>query len=555
MSDQSAEKPAKDFLGYEEGDALAEERELIKEREAFNPVPSIRLILLVFLLALAARLAVLFFVTGPGNAVIGDVYHHWQIAYLSKVVGFKHGFLRLRDFKGMEYYWGLLHPLVLIAGFTISRSVSVLVPQMVSVLSGSLAITLIFLIVARYFNKKAALASALFFSVMPVTLFHDTVGLQEPLGIFFLLLGIYLFPGHAFTAGFSWMLAGMVRAEHWLFGAGLLLAVLLGERNFDRKITALLGYGVPGIFYLKYMLDHTGNPIYPIYWNFLAIMVGEWTGGKTGVLTAAAQHIKLACQILAGSLFISGLILLWKRSKPYLFLLLGFAYLTFVFSVFGFGGFIYGYQGWPRFVGDLWIGKISAFSWGFLGTLTAIFLLYSLPKKAGRLGTLFGALVFLVGLGVTQLSWPSINRHYLPPGKGTEGDKKVAEAIAGEYTGEGTILVPGRTPNLTYALVYDEGISGEQLISTFYDPFYYYKGEDPFSEWDTFREEIIEWLEKHKAELFVITDSEIMARGGPAKSRGRMIELEEGKLFELITREGGYWIHKVKVDGSQAVSR
>jgi len=549
MSDQSTEKPAKDFLGYEEGDELAEERELIKEKETFNPAPPIYLILLVFLLALAVRLAVLFFVTGAGNAVVGDVFHHWQIAYLSKVVGFKQGFLRLWDFKGMEYYWGLLHPLVLIAGFTISQSVSILVPQMVSVLSGSLAITLIFLIVARYFNKKAAFASALFFSLMPVILFHDTLGLQEPLGIFLLLFGIYLFPGHSFIAGFSWMLAGMVRAEYWLFGAGLVLAALLRERDFDRKITVLLGYGIPGIFYLKYMLDYTGNAIYPIYWNFLAIVAGEWSGGEPGVLTPAAQQVKLVCQILAGSFFVSGLIVLWKRSKPYLFLLLGFACLTFVFFTFGFSSFLYAYLehlGW-HFIRGFWLSKISAFSWGFLGTLAAISLLYLLPKKVGKLGTLLGALVFLVCLGATQFLWPSLSQHYSRSEEGVEAVKKAAEVIASKYTGEGTILIPGRDQVLTYFLVYNEKISGEQLISTFYDPFYYYKGEDPFSEWETFREEIIEWLQRHNAELFVITGGEILARGGPAKSRGKMIELEEGKLFELIAKEGQHLIYKVKL--------
>ncbi|MFQ5922275.1 MAG: hypothetical protein ACE5M4_05475, partial [Anaerolineales bacterium] len=53
-------------------------------------------------LAAIARLYVLFFVTEPQNPGLGwygDVFHHWQIAYLSQEIGFSEGFLRLWDFK------------------------------------------------------------------------------------------------------------------------------------------------------------------------------------------------------------------------------------------------------------------------------------------------------------------------------------------------------------------------------------------------------------------------------------------------------------------------
>src|SRR3989344_3327790 len=108
-----------------------------------------------FAAAFIFRIGILFFMTIPENVGpgwYGDVYHHWQIAYLSKTVGFKEGFLRLWDFKGLEYYWGLLHPLVLIIGFALSGSTSIVVPRMISVIFGSLSITLIFLIINRHFN-------------------------------------------------------------------------------------------------------------------------------------------------------------------------------------------------------------------------------------------------------------------------------------------------------------------------------------------------------------------------------------------------------------------
>lgn len=505
--------------------------------------------LFVFLLALSARLVFLFFFTDTDRPQVGDVWHHWQVAYLSMTVGFKHGFLRLWDFKGMEYYWGLLHPLVLIAAFTISRSVSIVVPRIVSALSGSGVVTLIFLIVARYFNKKAAFATAIFLSLMPITIFHDTLGLQEPLGLFFLLLGIYLFPGQAFFAGFSLMLAGMVRAEYWLFGAGLVLAILLRERNFDRKVITLLGYSIPCIFYLKYMLDYTGNPIYPIYWNFLGVSAGKWSP-EVGELSAKLQSIRLVCQIFAGFFSISGLIVLWKKFKPYLFLLLGFASLAFVFAIHGFGVYLYGYEkfpSYPGFIDLIWIGKLFAFPWSFLGVLATIFLLYFLPKKLGKRGTMLGAVIFLAGLIATQLIWPTISIFYLKSPLRAEQSKKAAKVIASQYTGKGTIVLPAQSEFITYFLVHDEGISGEKLASSFYDPFYYYKGEDPFLEWDTFREEIIDWLQKNNVELLVAYEINQKHVEG-FRNYSRMLELEESKLFEYAAKDYVYTIYKVKID-------
>ncbi len=506
--------------------------------------------LLVFLLALTARLVFLFFFAEADKPPIGDVWHHWQIAYLSKTIGFKHGFLRLWDFKGMEYYWGLLHPLVLIIAFTLSRSVSIVIPRIVSTLFGSGVVALIFLIVSRYFNKKTALAAAVFLSLMPITLFHDAFGLQEPLGLFFLLLGIYFYPRHSFMAGFSLMLAGMARAEYWLFGAGLVLAVLLRERNFDRKITLLFGYSLPCLFYLKYMLDYTGNPIYPVYWNFLGVGAGEWAP-KNGELTASLQMTRTICRVLTISFLVSGLVVLWKRLKPYLFLLLGLANLTLVFSIFGFSTYLYGYNrvaSYPGLIDKIWIGKLLAFPWGFLGVLAIIFLIYFLPKKRGRLGALVGVSIFLVGLGASQFVWPSIIKHYSPEKSVIEPSQKAAAVIASQDPGQGTILLPSQSEYLTYFLAHDENIAGERLASSFYDPFYYYQGEDPFSEWSTFREKLIKWLQENDASLLVVSEHEIILGKKRIRNYGRMLELEEGKLFKLVANEYIYRVYQVKIN-------
>lgn len=532
-------KYKKDILGHGEEDELDEEREV---KETFNPVPSIYIILLVFLLALSVRLVFLLVFTEIDQPSIGDVWHHWQIAYLSKTIGFKQGFLRLWDFKGMEYYWGLLHPLVLIISFAVSGSVSIVIPRIVSTLFGSGVITLIFLIVARHFNKKAAFASALFLILMPTTVFHDTLGLQEPLGLFFLLLGIYLFPNHAFGAGFSWMLAGMVRAEHWLFGAALLFAVLIREKNFDRKVVTLLGYAIPCLLYMKYLLDKTGNAIYPIYWNYLVIGAGEWFSEITE-LTSKLRFVETASQFLAILFFIVGLVIFWKKFKSYLFILLGLFGLVFAFTVFGFGTYLHGFMRLPTppgLIDKIWIGKIFAFPWGFLGVLAAIFLFYIFPKKIGKFGNLIGVPIFLVGLGAVQLIWPSIDHYYLALPKEYKYNRQAVELLADNYSGEGKIMLPSQSEFITYFLVHDEGIPGEKLAASFYGPFYYYEGEDPFAEWDIFREEIVEWLKKENVELFMASKNN--------KNYSKMFELEEGKLFEHLGSVRAFGIYKVRIN-------
>jgi len=73
----------------------------------------------LLLIALLPRLIYLFAISNPENAGDGlytDVYQHWQIAYLTKEIGLSHG-LRLWDLKGVEYFWGSLHPIVLVILF------------------------------------------------------------------------------------------------------------------------------------------------------------------------------------------------------------------------------------------------------------------------------------------------------------------------------------------------------------------------------------------------------------------------------------------------------
>jgi hypothetical protein len=101
-------------------------------------------------------------------------------------------------------------------------------------------------------------------------------------------------------------------------------------------------------------------------------------------------------------------------------------------------------------------------------------------------------------------------------------------------------MMPAQAEIITYLLVYDEGIPGEKLVASFYGPFYYYEGEDPFAEWDVFREEIVDWLKKENVELFMASKDN--------ENYNKMFELEKGKLFEHLGAIRAYGIYKVKIN-------
>lgn len=525
-------------LGTENLEPRVKNREQRRWRNLITPF-------LIFLLALVPRLIHLFVISKPEEVAInwyGDVFHHWQIAYLSKEIGFKQGFLRLWDLKGMEYYWGLLHPLILILGFIITGTTNIVIPRMVTVIFGSFSIVLIFLLLSRYFNQLTGFAAALFLAFMPISLYSDTVGLQGPLGMFFLLLGIYLCQKKPFWGGASLMIAGMARAEYWLFGLGLTLAILLRDKNTERKVMVMVGYGILLLCYLKYLLDHTGNPIYPIYYNFFATVAGDWFD-KTVHVPDKVWQIKQACQGLTITFLLSGLYILWKRPKAYLLYLLGLANLTFVFFVFGFGYYLYGYpdEGLAHIIDKLWVDRLMAWPYGFMGVLAAIFLFYTIPKLMPRfLGLILAIPLFLGLVAGSQLIWPSLNYHIASALKPLENNKKIAQVIARNFQNKGAIIIPEGWPGVTYFLVNQEKVPGDKFVSQMYDPFFYYQGEDPYQEWPEFKKEIIKWLEKQKAEIVVVP--------GGAHKYNQMLKLEEDHLFQLIDKGAGLKIYKVLLD-------
>jgi len=483
----------------EEDEKEIEEEE--KRLEAEFTWRSVKTAIFIFFLALIPRLLYIFIFSNPNTpGWYTDVFHHWQVAYLSKEIGFSNGFLRLWDFKGMEYFWGLLHPLVLAILFTITGSVSIIIPRLLSVFGGSISIVLLFFLIRRYFNSKSAWATAIFATFFPITLFSNTVGMQEELGMPLILLGLLLWPKNPFLIGILFGLASMVRAEYWLFVTGLIFAAFILRRNIDKVIILLFSYAVVILLYMKYLVAWTNNYIYPIYWNFLANVRGAWADD------VPIDGEKLLAKYISQGIFIFGfvgvILTFIKRPKFSLLFLFGFMNITFLGFMLGFTDYVKGY--FSRF----WLDRLYNWPYLFTVTLVLILLFYVIPQKLPFFSKLkLNWIIFFVGLIVSQITWKPINFYMKLQGIEdiNKGEKEIAREIAAAYR-DGVILMPEDRAAITYFLAHDAKIKGKNMVGQMFDPFFYFENKSqPFSNWGEDRETVFNWFKKENIKLIVLT--------------------------------------------------
>lgn len=490
--------------------------------------------LFIFILALTPRLYYLFFISGTQNAGAGwygDTYHHWQIAYLSKEVGFSHSFLRLWDLKGMEYYWGLLHPLLLSILFTVFRSVDIVISRLLSIFCGSVSILLIFLLGRRYWNWQVGVTAAILAALNPVVIFNDASGMLEPLGLVLLLTGIWFWPKTPILTGFFWALASWARAEAWLLSIGMIFVANLTREKSDKKIVMALGYFVPMFFYLKYLLDKTGNLIYPLWWNYLALAVGKWQGPVLSQEQLAVKPIFTAI-FLVFTVFLGFLV--WRKPKGFLLLALGAGVTAFICGFMGLTAYLSSYVSW------FWMVRFFVFPYIFLGLLLCLFLFWFIPRKLKFISFFkFNWLIFLAVLALIQPLWQPIWQEFQKTYKTWEVKKAWAQEVAKEYQ-EGRILIPEYEMDFTYALVRFGGISGKNLEGQMYTPFAYKPFSeygDPFQNWEKDKKIFFDWLEKYDIKLIIV-----------AQHREPFITLftKEPEKFEFIKTHSAYDFWRVK---------
>lgn len=465
---------------------LADEEQLDKEEAADEALAAIDLPAAqplpwwawpaVWAVAVSPRLYALFVLTdpeNPGDGWHGDVFHHWQIAYLTKEIGlWDPSGPRLWDLKGLDYFWGLIHPVLLVALFIVTGSVDVVIPRLVSVFFGAMSVVLLFALCRRYWGLSVALAAALFAALLPTNVFIDATGFLEPMGIALILLGIWLWPKRGFWTGVAWALAAMARAEAWVFSLGLLVATYFRRAYHRKRLMATIAWIVLIAAYMKVLVDRTGDPIYPVYWNLLANIFGKWAVAPQATPEQMAARPYLAALMVVG---LGGLAWsLWKRPASYMLLTFGFGYVAYTGLSLGLTSYLVNWQSW------FWQERFFLFPYEFAGVLVALGLLWAAPRLWGRrvVPAAWAAIVVIVV--AAQLEWAPILKLYDATGARWTQSQSAASQLMAVYDQpayRGHVLnIPPDKPAMFYAMVEYHGLQGRDVVGQLYDPFYYFSG-------------------------------------------------------------------------------
>jgi hypothetical protein len=480
--------------------------------------------------AAVPRLLYLLVFSDPQNpGPYGDVFHHWQIAYLTKEIGLSApGGPRLWDLKGLEYIWGVLHPLLMVAVFDVTGSIDIVLNRLVSVLFGVLAVVLLFHLSHRYWGSHAALGVALFAILLPTSILNDASGMVEPLGVALSLLGIWaLARGNGARAGIFWGLATMARAEAWIFGLGMVLAALL--RRSRRQAPMVIAFVAIVLVYMKVLLDQTGNPIYPLWWNFFATALGQW---QPAIISASQASVRpeLGALLLAG---VGGLAWsLWKRPPSYMLLTFGFGYWVFVAGMFGFTAFLSTWVWWVP------LSRRFEFPVLFGALLLAVALLSWAPRRFPSFSIGLGWVIVVAALIGAQALWFPIQQVFAPTEVTwrqtlSEGEQLGAWYNQPPYAGH-SLAVPADRPDITYVLARFGGVEGKHLVSEMYDPFAYlpagYKYADHQATVNTL---VACWLAD--------TDTRLIAVGGGNENYALMLQYNPGWFVQLGSMAQAGW--------------
>ena len=464
----------------------------------------------IALLAAIPRLLYLFVFSDPENAGVrryGDVYHHWQIAYLTKEIGlYAPDGPRLWDLKGLDYFWGILHPLLMVAVFDVTGSIDIILNRLVSLLFGVAVVVLVFHLCRRYWGTQAAFGAALIASLLPTSVMNDASGMLEPLGVALCLIGLVVWPRRGFWSGIAFGLATMARAEAWIFSLGMVAAAFFRKEGWQQRIPLVAGFVAVMLIYMKVLADKTGNAIYPLWWNFFANAVGKW---EFAPVTASQASVR---PVLGMLLLLSGAGLawsLWRRPPSYMLLTFGFGYWVFVSGMLGFTSYLASWVWWMP------ITRVFAFPYVFVGVLIAALLLWWAPRRFGSSVVPWAWGLVGVALISCQLAWVPISEVFGPSELDWRQVKAESIQLGAWYNAQQghAIAVPNDRPDITYALARFGGVEGKHLVSEMYDPFAYlpsgYRYEDHQSTVSTL---VQCWLSERDVALIAVPDTDVNLR-------------------------------------------
>jgi len=426
------------------------------------------------------------------------------------------------DLTGMEYYWGILPELAEAFLMWILNTASMMPFRLMNAAVGSMSVGLIYGLIRKFFhNTTASSVGAILVAMWPSILVFNTYGLTETLGIFFLLVGLWFYERREYVCGLALGFASMCRIEYWFLTLGFLACYLIFERSSTRFVAALIGWFTPMAPYMWHLNVHTGNPLYPVYWNFFGAALGGWTEPYTiSSTTIVFRTIWLGIAVI-GCFFILWLARNKKPSYPVYVLFLGYLAFQGVLALISLRGELVG----TRYILD----RFMMLDFIFMSILLSL-----LPVKISRvskkmvkngLRILYVSLIIALYITAFNAFIPlytaqSEMSHYF----------EVADSLADRYD-EGVILC--NIPMMNYRLI-DDGISYQNILGTIYIP------RDDFSS-------AMNWFKAHGVRWFVVTN---YSYDDSNRLMDFLRSTNERLPFELVYSKGIIYIYTVTSDAT-----
>ena len=369
-----------------------------------------------------------------------ESYHYWQIAYYTLHVGSK--YLRMWDLGGMEYFWGPLPIWIQSIILWIFRTKSIAFFRFFNILVGSATIFLAYRIGLRYGDVTSAKVSALIAAVNPILIFNNVIGMEETLGVFFILLSLLVIHDKRIYGGLFFGLASLCRIEFWPLSFGIIGTIFLFERDRlgSRWFSVLIGWMIAVVPYMIHLQMATGNAIYPFYWNFLGNIVGVWNPWYVSPMIRNIFSVILVASIV-------GYFALLRYRK-----IIGEGYIILITAIgfAGYHGLVYAVSGTaPLFE------RFFVLDAALVSCLAGLFYI-KIPRK--KIVNIIIPVVMLVAFIVSV-------PYYIGEQKSIRDRNAVIDVFVEKYSG-GTIL--NDMPMMTYRLISKKGISHTNILGSIY---------------------------------------------------------------------------------------
>ena len=397
-----------------------------------------RVLVNIVVAGLAVRLFSVLFITPIDFR--WESYHYWQIAYYTLNVGTK--YLRMWDLGGMEYFWGPLPIWIQAFILWIFRTKSLAFFRLFNILIGGATIFLAYKIGLRYGDVTSAKVSALIAVVNPILIFNNVIGMEETLGVFFILLSLLVIHDKQVYGGLFLGLASLCRIEFWPLSFGIIGTIFLFERDIanTKWFSVLLGWMIAVVPYMIHLQMATGNAIYPFYWNFLGNVAGVWNPWYVSPVIRIIFGVVLVASII-------GYFLLLKYRERF-----GETYILLITAIgfTGYHGLVYAVSGTAPLFERFFVLDAA------LVSCLAGLLYIRMPRKK-----IVNAIIPLALIVSLVVSVP----YYIKEQKSIVDLNAATDVLIDEYT-EGRIL--SDMPMMTYRLIQKGKISYTNILGSLY---------------------------------------------------------------------------------------